>query len=317
MYFTRSKKNTILNRINTQCILKKEIIMNSGFCISRIKRNTIIKTGSFGRIFHIQTKKSKLDLIIKETKITKYKEELFHSSCFSKVVENKMCPNFPLLYDFSFCNNCVVFNKCMCMAIEKFDGNLNDLNFNSFSEELMNNILFQCLYSLGTAQILFGTWHNDIKKDNFLFKKIYSGGFWKYSYKEVSYYVPNLGFLIALSDFGVSHMFKLPTWNVSEDQYKRKEKNNKIKINYQKKFLMDNLDIIRMFIGGKRTNQPGFHNAISNHLIKFTSKLQDLIKGTNNLSSPLHFYDSMMLISILFKNYTKIKHGIIDEYKIK
>ena len=73
---------------------------------------------------------------------------------------------------------------------------------NNNYELLLNAIeqIYMCLASLHS----FGLRHNDSHSGNFLFKEIEPGGYFHYIINGTDYYIPNIGYLWVIWDFGVS-----------------------------------------------------------------------------------------------------------------
>lgn len=199
------------------------------FCVSgpnSIKKQIGVSQqshGSFGNVYKVDYKG--LKFVIKESKIVnevnevnKVNEvnevnevlidELFICMKMSELVEKRICPNMPLLYDFSYCKTCDL-KSCLELASELFDGSMHELfETITLSDDLLYNFLYQAMHSIACAQHIYGLSQGDIKLQNFLFKKIRPGGFWLYKFRGTDYYVPNLGYAIALNAFGSADMLR-------------------------------------------------------------------------------------------------------------
>jgi serine/threonine protein kinase len=66
-------------------------------------------------------------------------------------------------------------------------------------------LLFQLLSAIHTFEYHHGGYHHDIKPDNILFLRSPSEGFCTYNIYGKTYYIPNCGITLLLSDFNVSN----------------------------------------------------------------------------------------------------------------
>jgi len=76
-------------------------------------------------------------------------------------------------------------------------------NSQEITEELLNNAIIQIIMSIATLHDI-GIRHNDTHYGNFLYHKIKPGGYIKYTIRNKSYYLKNLGYLWVIWDFGIS-----------------------------------------------------------------------------------------------------------------
>ena len=92
--------------------------------------------------------------------------------------------------------------------MEKADGTLYDWNKTNHSLEEWNNMLFQIMAGLAALQSeKLQIFHNDIKSQNILYHNVKKGGYWEYNIGEDVYYLPNLGFIAIIADYGISTTF--------------------------------------------------------------------------------------------------------------
>ena len=126
--------------------------------------------------------------------------------------------HFPVMYNYIICS--VMTNKddlpdffkiktksksYITILNELMSGDLHNFILtiaNNNYELLLNAIeqIYMCIASLHS----FGLRHNDSHSGNFLFKKIEAGGFFHYIINGIDYYIPNIGYLWIIWDFGVS-----------------------------------------------------------------------------------------------------------------
>lgn len=183
-----------------------------------------IGSGSWGSVYngHI-TNSPHMKVAIKYAKI---KEEALKSKNFSswnelkilkifqKVIEKNCTQNLLYLID-DFTTNQSKFNnmtfkdneqgeKSLVMIFELATCNLRSWLEKPKSVLELQSCLFQIMHALHTMQKFGQVHHFDIKPDNILCYKTKRGGYWKYTVLGKDYYVPNLGFVFVLADFGLS-----------------------------------------------------------------------------------------------------------------
>ena len=71
-------------------------------------------------------------------------------------------------------------------------------------DELIINILFQTLISIGTFHNIAGYVHKDCHYGNFLYQKNNDNGYYEYSFNGKTYYLKSCGYNIMIYDFGFS-----------------------------------------------------------------------------------------------------------------
>jgi hypothetical protein len=72
------------------------------------------------------------------------------------------------------------------------------------SLDIWINALFQIFVGILAIQRYFNIVHTDLHIKNILVHKVQPGGFWTYIIDKKRYYLPNLGYVFVLSDFGFS-----------------------------------------------------------------------------------------------------------------
>lgn len=296
--------------------------------------------------------KSSIDLHSFAVKISKIKEDALKKAyakdvsswaevyilkqIIRPIIEKKICPNLPLLYETFACDSCTLNFQdtktqfpCSIMILELASENLKSYLSQTRTVNEIYSALFQIMAGLHTIQINGQILNYDIKKENILVYNIKSGGYWEYKIHGKKFYIPNLGKLFVLNDFGLSRpmspkypiyktidekTFRLGSryafiengvfvpfntttqvngkeeqdksvlikWDNGDTSYgaefrlRRKDEKviplkSEIKNTDTKKFFdnpevippfefyNDTQDVLRMFVGGKRTTQKGDH----------------------------------------------------------
>ncbi|NBU33883.1 hypothetical protein EB118_02240 [bacterium] len=129
----------------------------------------------------------------------------------AQLVLNKICPNVTLTYHHEIIKHC---NKVENFGREKYCSlqYMEYINYNTFEEfaqyrhreGLWYNAIFQILAGLYALKLHFNLIHNDFHGRNLLVHKIEPGGYWVYIIDGKRYYVPNMGYIFLVSDFGLS-----------------------------------------------------------------------------------------------------------------
>lgn len=140
------------------------------------------------------------------------------------LVENGICPNLPLLAESYTCSDCIfsfygrkkggplelLENKspCLILLMELATGGDMVRWFGTNpSEKEVYSALFQMMAGVHTIQAHGQIMNNDVKAENTLSYNVTPGGYWHYVIHGQNFYVPNLGKLFILNDFGVSTVF--------------------------------------------------------------------------------------------------------------
>jgi hypothetical protein len=225
----------IQNSKNISKIFKKIFEENDNFCISgknsyfKSKKDIkIVGTGTFGVVYKAKLKDENTDFIAKEAFIdydeipytNKYNknffsfENLFLDAIRIRILEKKLSPHFIFFYGTSYCDSCTLKRildtgkkkgECYVSLLEIQDFDLKNISF--FTEESQKSLLFQLLLAIHVLHSELSIFHSDIKVENILIKLIKPEGFLKYVIGKNIFYVKNTGFIIFISDFGVSKCF--------------------------------------------------------------------------------------------------------------
>lgn len=232
-YTSKKRKNNLtqfMNNVKTE-IKKKD---SNYFCVSELFDKNILSSGVEGKVYKSLFKHphygqmiiviKTVDLIsIKKSKQISAKElsanpkelykmfksdkdynkhsltELIAQTLTNQLIFQKVCPHFSINYYWEFNSK----TKTIC----SFNEYANAESFNSwakksYSNSIWFNALFQIMYGLISLKRYYNMLHTDFHTNNILVHKVKPGGFWKYTLNDVDYYLPNLGFVFLLHDFG-------------------------------------------------------------------------------------------------------------------
>lgn len=128
--------------------------------------------------------------------------EIVAQTLVNQLVLQKICPNFVLNYYWRFKLN-------DSLILESFNEYINCCTFEEWTEKLRDidiwiNGLFQIMVGLYSLKKYFNMYHADLHLKNILVYTVKSGGFWKYTIDGLDYFLPNLGFVFVINDFGFS-----------------------------------------------------------------------------------------------------------------
>lgn len=134
------------------------------------------------------------------------------------MVMAKLCPNLPVLYKYVWCPNCKYENTrlktwnnqpCLMMLNELAEGDVRTFLLGKkeiWNNHLVENMIFQVAVGLYTLEKYYNMTHNDLHWGNVLVHEIAPGGFWEYKINGKTFFLPNLGYLFVVWDFGDAHI---------------------------------------------------------------------------------------------------------------
>jgi hypothetical protein len=233
MYNSIIERKKTLRLIRNSNLLKfnKEEILGEGY------QGTVYK--KCNNTFCIATKKIYLSKV--ESKYTEnfYKKAALKYSSYielasgyltNELILNNISPNFLLSYNYNIIDRegFVCDNKYPSKLLLHNEFANNTETFTKWVQEsretkYFNNAYFQIVYSLYVLQKYFGMSHVDLHSDNILVQKITPGGYWEYKIKGKKYYVPNLGYIFYIIDFGQAWIpQKFQSWYITQ-KYNEKQ----------------------------------------------------------------------------------------------
>jgi hypothetical protein len=135
------------------------------------------------------------------------------------IIEKKICPNLPLLYNVLTCKK---KEGAIITTMELASGDLKQylLSEEKISQEEAMSCIFQIFAGLHAIQMNGQIMNFDVKKENILYYNIKPGGYWHYKILGKDFYVPNTGKLFVLNDFGISRSMSpyFPMYKTDEDK---------------------------------------------------------------------------------------------------
>lgn len=131
------------------------------------------------------------------------------------LVKARVCPNLPMFFSYYVCAKCEFENKeiqkyygssvgsCV-LSLSEFanGGDLKHWCETSRSFDEWMNAYFQIFMGIVAIQKYFNMVHFDLHWGNVLIHNVPKGGYWEYTLDGRKYYLPNVGFLFTLWDFG-------------------------------------------------------------------------------------------------------------------
>jgi serine/threonine protein kinase len=193
-------------------------------CVSKIlSLDNLLGRGDYGNVylatlndFQFAVKLSKLKPGAVDNPYSRYNaswyEVLIMQDVLRPLILDQICPNLPLLIDSFVCDKCTLTIRdttedqpCVTTITELANGSIRDFfKYHNPKPEEIYSALFQVMAGLHAIQLHGQIMNYDVKADNILFYNVTPGGYWVYVIHGKEYYVPNLGKLFILNDFGIS-----------------------------------------------------------------------------------------------------------------
>ena len=211
--------------------------------------------------------------------------ELAAMKLTNQIVLQKICPNFILNYHSNYKSRDGVCNDDYPYSSKYYNEYLD--NSETYTDWVQRehtisewyNAYFQITAAIYCMQYHFNMIHLDLHSDNVLVRTVKPGGFWKYTINNINYYVPNLGFIFYINDFGHAWIPQnFQSWVI-----RRK---------YKSKRIHKNFDIQRLF-------QSTLEFSLSP--MSFKIRIKDMIKQLKGDTNFEH------IIHEVWNNYTKKK----------
>lgn len=227
--------------------------------------------------------------------------ELASMKLINEIILSNVCPNFILNYTWRFKSRSGICDDLYPNVAYFFNEYIpNSQTFTEWVKEERNieelyNAYFQIIYSIYTLQLKLNMTHLDLHTDNIIVQKVPKGGYWEYTIGETTYYVPNLGYIFYINDFGHAWIPNvLKSWFI-----RQRYKPNKIKSHF---------DLMILY-------RSHFNKVKKKFPKSFQKVLQNIIKTLRN-GSREDF--SKIIKDIWFDKYKVINNNssIIDKFNI-
>lgn len=281
--------NTNIN-VNTINIKQRKNIFDkfqNNFDYTVLQKQSELGRGGQGKVYSYCNKKNKKQCIaVKkiyiESQQSKYlnnpfnKRALLHSTfielasmkLINEIILSNVCPNFILHYAWRTKSRSGICDDLYPNVVYFFNEYINNSQTftewvkNVISQEELYNAYFQILYAIYTLQLRLNMTHLDLHSDNIIVQKIPKGGFWEYTINENTYYVPNLGYIFYINDFGHAWIPKiLKSWFIRQ--------------RYNPKKIKSHFDLMTVYRS---------HNKITKIPKPFQKIIQSIIKSLRNSS---------------------------------
>jgi hypothetical protein len=125
--------------------------------------------------------------------------EVISLTLTNQLVFQKICPHFNINYDWNYERSTIrLYNEYATY------GDFTKWVKSNHSQQVWLNALFQIMVGILAIRRYFNMVHTDLHIGNILVHRVKPGGYWTYIIDNKKYYVPNLGWVFLLSDFGFS-----------------------------------------------------------------------------------------------------------------
>lgn len=224
----------------------------------------------------------------------------------SGYVDSQIAPHFLLIY------NIMDVDDKACIIMEKIDGDMNKWLEEKHSDDEWMSFLFQILIGIYVMKNYAKTYHNDLKPKNILYKNISNGeGFLEYRLGNKTYYIPLLGKLFIIGDFGHAQSLLLDKNEMSNEEIKKKLVSNA-------DFYLIHTLIKRIKVGNitKNYNIQQLMDILKQHNVDY---LDYYNKEKKKIEKDLKMYNKKIKDEMLFKSlaYYSIEKGVYDKLVFK
>lgn len=255
----------------------------------------VIGRGVEGTVYRseiISTRKQVFKDVAIKTTVIKRSEYLLHTQPLSQIalrkspyieiaanllvnelVLQKICPNFALSYGYNFFDSGKKISGSRYCTVQ-YNEFIGSGTFTQWSQRRRTvhewaNAIFQILAALYAMNIHYSLIHNDFHGGNVLVQRVKPGGYWVYKIDGRDYYVPNLGYVFLIADYGFAWIpqFMYPGWYVKHknDTYRLADDYNKTAITDISRQSLDVSNLLRAieFAEPDRTFQNVFLNTFA------------------------------------------------------
>jgi hypothetical protein len=126
----------------------------------------------------------------------------------NQLIIQRICPNFVLSYHWQIkrrhgtCDDIYPYKSLHYNEFINKSQTYSDWADTPHTLEEFDNAYFQITVGLYALQTYFNMKHLDLHSENILVKRVPPGGCWKYTINDETYYVPNLGYIFFINDYG-------------------------------------------------------------------------------------------------------------------
>lgn len=195
--------------------------------IEGLKRTSVLGQGNYGTVYlacglrskamcvalkkeALDERESKLINTPFSTNAFKYTQYIDYAASLmlNQLVFQKISPHFVISYNKKFkkrvgiCDDTYPYKSLLYNEAITNSQTYTNWASDHHSLEEFDNAYFQIMVALYSMQKYFNMTHLDLHSDNILVRKVKPGGYWKYIINNQIYYVPNLGYVFLLNDFG-------------------------------------------------------------------------------------------------------------------
>jgi hypothetical protein len=138
------------------------------------------------------------------------------ANLMNRLVLDNRAQNLPIMMDSYTCDRCsfgaktitTKSAKCIFSVSEiATGGDMVEWLSSNPSEESLDSALFQIMAGIHALQHYYSIVNTDIKAQNILIYNVNPGGYWKYTIYGLDFYVPNVGKLFIVNDFGIAKIY--------------------------------------------------------------------------------------------------------------
>ena len=209
--FNIKQRSIFKNKIKNWISLSKKGILGSGY------QGTVFKYCKGNTNTCVAVKKLYLDHDESKFIDEPFKKRVFKFGSFielasmqltNQLVLQSICPNFVLNYHYYIKPHIGICNEDYPNKMYIYNEYISDATtYTDWIKQqhelpLYYNAYFQISVALYALLKYFNMKHIDLHSGNILVKKIPAGGYWKYTIDNSTYYVPNLGYIFLINDFG-------------------------------------------------------------------------------------------------------------------
>ena len=231
-------------KISTNIVLKKTIGTPSSFGINYLSK---IDEDVFATKIQLGGNMSKLEnAFLKNLTILAIREKIHHFPILYGIIECPL-PEDRTLYPELIQKAPKIKKKYTMSFNELARGDLKSFLYSvERTDELWFNAMQQIIMSLACFHYT-GYSHNDSHYGNFLFHKVTPGGCFEYIINDKKYYIPNLGYMWIIWDFGVSgKLYRFKDYAHDYNMlalFMRHDDPLKITNSFKKKYALDRITI--------------------------------------------------------------------------